>query len=116
MTRTPTSSAESGDYDMANRLIEGRVQPQARPVFQQKEIVYVTVRPERPRPLISTGAVCAIAVSVLAALIGVGFFLHWLIPVLVGAITAIVFFLLVIGVIAIVAVLFFGCLTAFFER
>jgi len=101
---------------MANRLIEGRVQPQAPPVFHEREIVYVTVRPARPKPVISTGAVCMIALSVLALLAALGVFLHWLIPVLVGAITAIVFFLLVLGVIALVAVLFFGCLTAFFER
>jgi hypothetical protein len=92
------------------RLIEGRTEQKT---IAQKEIVYVL---SHPQPKMSTSGVCVAALASLAGLGGVGFFLHWLIPIAVAALTTMFVSLLLIGGAVIVAVGFFVVLIAFIER
>jgi hypothetical protein len=92
------------------RLIEGRADQKT---VTQREIVYVLARPQ---PKMSTAGICVTALAAFAGLGGLGFFLHWLIPIAVAALTTMFFFSLVIGGAVIVAVGFFAVLIAFIER
>lgn len=96
------------------RLIEGRTEQKT---VTQREIVYVLARPQ---PKMSTAGICVTALACLAGLGGlglaVGFFLHWLIPIAVAALTTMFVSVALIAGGVVIAVAFFAVLIALIER